>query len=73
MVYPAVVADGHNRVIPLMPEFVQPQHDLAAADPGLSGQRQKQDCERNGAKRWISKHVSNSDPCNPSRPLDLPF
>ena len=53
MVCPVVVADGHNRVIPLMPEFVQPQHDPAAQDTALTGQRHKQDCERNAAKRWI--------------------
>ena len=59
MVCPAVVADGHNRVISLMPEFVKPRHDPAAHDTELTGQRQKQDCERNAAKRWISKHASN--------------
>ena len=65
MVCPAVVADGHNRVIPLMPEFVKPQHDPAAHDTELTGQRQKQDCERNAAKRWISKHASNLAPYRP--------
>ena len=58
MVCPAVVADGHNRVIPLMPEFIGPQHDPAAGDPDLSGPRQKQDCERHAAKRWICKYFS---------------
>ena len=59
MVCPAVVADGHNRVIPLMPEFIGAHSDPAASDASLTGQRQKQDCERNAAKRWISQHVSN--------------
>ena len=35
MVSAAVVADGHNRVIPLPPEFIGPQSDPAAADPEL--------------------------------------
>ena len=65
MVCPAVVADGHNRVIPLMPEFVKPQQDPAAQDTALTGQRQKQDCERNAAKRWIPKHLSNLAPYRP--------
>ena len=65
MVCPAVVADGHNRIIPLMPEFVEPQHDPAAHNTALTGQRQKQDCERNAAKRWISKHASNLAPYRP--------
>ena len=51
LVCPAVVADGHNRVMPLMPAFIGPRSDPAAGDPDLSGQRQKQDCERNAAKR----------------------
>ena len=65
MVCPVVVADGHNRVIPLMPEFVQPQHDPAAQDTALTGQRQKQDCERNAIKRWISKHGNDLQPYRP--------
>jgi hypothetical protein len=48
---PVLVKPGNNRVISLEPEFIQPQ----------DGQ-QKQDCERNAAKRWIagagSKYVS---------------
>ena len=65
MVCPAVVADGHNRVIPLMAEFIQPQHDPAAGDTDLSGSRQKQDCERNAAKRWISNCLPDLDPYRP--------
>jgi len=40
-----VVAPGHNRVLPLMPEFIAPQDGAA-----------KQDCERNAAKRWLERH-----------------
>lgn len=40
-----LVAPGHNRVLPLMPEFI------AAQDGAL-----KQDCERNAAKRWMARH-----------------
>ena len=65
MVCPAVVADGHNRVIPLMAEFIQPRHDRAAGDTALSGSRQKQDCERNTAKRWISNYLHDLDAYRP--------
>ena len=65
MVCPAVVADGHDRVITLMPEFVQPQHDPAAHNTQLTGQRQKQDCERNAIKRWIPKHLRHLAPFRP--------
>ena len=54
MLSATVVADGHNRILPLMPLFVQPQHDSAAPQP--EGQR-KQDCERNAAKRWLPAHI----------------
>jgi hypothetical protein len=40
-----IVAPGHNRVLPLMPEFITPQDGA-----------EKQDCERNAAKRWLSAH-----------------
>ena len=40
-----LVAPGHNRVLPLMPEFITPQD---GAD--------KQDCERNAAKRWLERN-----------------
>ena len=40
-----MVAPGHNRVLPLMPEFITPQDGAA-----------KQDCERNAAKRWLERH-----------------
>ena len=68
MLSATVVADGHNRVIPLMPEFVQPQQDPAAQRPELTEQQRKQDCERNAAKRWLPAH---SDELRPYRPVFL--
>ena len=40
-----LVAPGHNRVVPLQPEFVVPQdgHD-------------KQDCESRAPRRWLAAH-----------------
>ena len=40
-----VVAPGHNQVLPLPPEFIAPQDGA-----------EKQDCERNAAKRWLARH-----------------
>jgi hypothetical protein len=42
-----VVAPGHNKVIPLPPEFITPQdgHD-------------KQDCESRASRRWLEKHAA---------------
>ena len=40
-----IVAPGHNMVLPLMPEFIAPQDGA-----------EKQDCERNAAKRWLNAH-----------------
>jgi len=40
-----LVAPGHNRTLPLMPEFI-------ANEDGTH----KQDCERNAAKRWLDSH-----------------
>ena len=40
-----IVAPGHNMVLPLMPEFITPQDGA-----------EKQDCERNAAKHWLSAH-----------------
>jgi hypothetical protein len=45
MLAAAIVAPGHNMVVPLMPEFIAPQD---GAD--------KQDCERNAMKRWLAAH-----------------
>jgi len=41
-----IVAPGHTMVLPLMPEFIAPQDGA-----------EKQDCERNAAKRWLSAHA----------------
>lgn len=41
----SVVAPGHTQVLPLPPEFIAPQDGA-----------EKQDCERNAAKRWLAKH-----------------
>ena len=45
MLAATLVAPGHNRVVPLEPEFVVPQdgHD-------------KQDCESRAARRWLAAH-----------------
>jgi hypothetical protein len=40
-----LVAPGHHQVLPLPPEFIAPQDGA-----------EKQDCERNAAKRWLSRH-----------------
>jgi hypothetical protein len=40
----SLVAPGHNRVVPLPPEFVVAQDGA-----------EKQDCERNAAKRWLGR------------------
>jgi hypothetical protein len=38
------MAPGHQHVLPLPPEFIVPQDGA-----------QKQDCERNAAKRWLAR------------------
>ncbi|HUB11864.1 MAG TPA: ISNCY family transposase [Acetobacteraceae bacterium] len=40
-----IVAPGHHQVLPLPPEFIAPQDGA-----------EKQDCERNAAKRWLARH-----------------
>ena len=75
MVSAVVVADGHNRVIPLMPEFVGPQTD-ASATADLPPDTQKQDCERNASKtldRQARQRLSYLPPGLPRRrPVLLP-
>ena len=44
-IIPVIVKPGRAQVIPLPPEFITPQ----------DGQ-EKQDCERNAAKRWLKQH-----------------
>ena len=41
----SLVAPGHQRVLPLPPEFIVPRDGA-----------EKQDCERNAAKRWLAAH-----------------
>jgi len=40
-----IVAPGHNMVLPLTSKFITPQDGA-----------EKQDCERNAAKRWLIAH-----------------
>jgi len=42
----SIVAPGHKQVLPLPPEFIAPQDGA-----------EKQDCERNAAKRWLARHA----------------
>lgn len=41
----SIVAPGHQQVLPLPPEFIVPRDGA-----------EKQDCERNAAKRWLARH-----------------
>jgi hypothetical protein len=41
----SIVAPGHKQVLPLPPEFIASQDGA-----------EKQDCERNAAKRWLARH-----------------
>jgi len=41
----SIVTPGHKKVLPLPPEFIAPQDGA-----------EKQDCERNAAKRWLVRH-----------------
>ena len=45
MLAATVVAPGHAMALPLMPEFIAPQDGA-----------EKQDCERNAVKRWLTTH-----------------
>ena len=45
MVSAALVAPGHTRVLPLEPEFVEPQDGT-----------EKQDCESRACRRWLAAH-----------------
>ena len=54
MLSATVVAPGHSRVVPLMPEFIAPQDGA-----------EKQDCERNAVKRWFDKHHERLAPLRP--------
>jgi hypothetical protein len=54
MLAATAVAPGHARIVPLMPEFIAPQDGA-----------EKQDCERNAAKRWFDKHHARLAPLRP--------
>jgi hypothetical protein len=54
MLAATVVAPGHSKVVPLMPEFIAPQDGA-----------EKQDCERNAVKRWFGKHHTRLAPLRP--------
>ena len=49
-----VVAPGHAKVVPLMPEFIAPRDGA-----------EKQDCERNAVKRWFDAHHARLAPLRP--------
>jgi hypothetical protein len=53
MLAATIVAPGHDKVIPLEPEFITPQ----SLPPTRSGDgAEKQDCENQAAKRWLAAH-----------------
>jgi hypothetical protein len=54
MLAATLVAPGHAMVLPLMPEFIV-KPDGA----------EKQDCERNAAKRWLAAHGERMAPLRP--------
>ena len=65
MLAASVVAAGQAHVLPLPPQFVQPQQDPAANQPALSATERKQDCERNAAKRWLPAQLPKLGPYRP--------
>src|ERR1700689_3080554 len=54
MLAAAVVAPGHAKVVPLLPEFIAPQDGA-----------EKQDCERNAVKLWHARHADRLRPLRP--------
>jgi hypothetical protein len=54
MLSATVVAPSQSKVVPLMPEFIAPQDGA-----------EKQDCERNAAKRWFETHHARLAPLRP--------
>src|SRR5208283_6128674 len=54
MLAATVVAPGHSKVVPLIPEFIVKQDGA-----------EKQDCERNAVKRWLDKHAARLKPLRP--------
>jgi len=60
MLAATVVAPGHAKVVPLAP--------VPGLDPGIIAKQdgaEKQDCERNAAKRWLMKHAQRLKPLRP--------
>jgi len=49
-----LVAPGHDKVVPLPPEFIEPQDGA-----------EKQDCENAAAKRWLAAHGRDYAQLNP--------
>ena len=54
MLAATVVAPGHNRAVPLEPEFIVPRDG-----------HEKQDCESRAARRWLSAHGAKYKSLNP--------
>ena len=54
MLAATIVAPGHDKVVPLMPEFIRNTDGM-----------EKQDCERNAAKRWLAAHGERMAPLRP--------
>jgi hypothetical protein len=54
MVQAAIVAPGHDRAVPLHPEFIAPQDGS-----------EKQDCESRAGRRWLAAHGPSFAPLNP--------
>ena len=54
LVAASIVTPGHNRALPLAPQFVQPQDG-----------RDKQDCESRAARRWLIAHGERVKRLNP--------
>ena len=50
----SIVAPGHSQVLPLPPEPI-----------ALQDGAEKQDCERNAAKRWLATHAQSMAPYRP--------
>ena len=54
MVQAAIVAPGHDRAVPLQPEFIAPQDGS-----------EKQDCESRAGRRWLVAHGASFAHLNP--------
>ncbi len=54
MLAATVVAPGHAMALPLMPQFIAPQDGA-----------EKQDCERNATKRWLTTHAGRLEELRP--------